>query len=101
MVELSDADFDALMNKAISDADEAFDGLYKSEVEALLAISKDEIDAITPDGTDLATYEKLMAVVRESSRKNASQAQLVSRIQAMGEVAVAIAKKVPSFAALL
>jgi hypothetical protein len=101
MTELTDAEFDALMDQAIADADQAFDGAYKEEVSALLAISMAEIDTLTPGTTDLVVYEKLMAVVREASRKNASQAQLITRIKALGEVAIAIARKVPSFAALL
>ena len=102
MSDLSDDEFDALLGDAIAAADEAFNGTYKTEIEGLLGLSKAEIDAITPnDTTDLATYERLMAVVREASRKNVSQALLVSRIEALGDVAKSIARKVPSLAALL
>ena len=70
MSDLSDDEFDALLGDAIAAADEAFNGTYKTEIEGLLGLSRAEIDAITPnDTTDLATYERLMAVVREASRK--------------------------------
>jgi len=98
----SDDEFDRLLDRAVEDAHGAFIGKYRSEIEGLLALSKAEIDAITPDNaTDLETYETLMAVVREASRLNASQAQLAGRVRALGDIAVAIAKKVPKLAAIL
>ena len=73
MSSLSDGGFDAVLGDTVTAADEAFDGAYKTELEGLLGLSKAEIDAITPsDTTDLATYERLIAVVREASRKNVS-----------------------------
>jgi predicted aminopeptidase len=102
MADISNEEFERLLDQAIENAQNFFVGKYKDEVAALSSLSKADIDAITPgDTTDLATYEKLMAVVREASRVNASQAQLAGRIKTLGEVAVQIAKKVPSLAAIL
>ena len=90
-------DFD----KLFADADAAFNGQYKTELNQLNGLSKDEIDAITPDDTtDLQTYSTLIKVVEHASKTNMSQANLITNIKSLGEVAVKIAKKVPSLAAL-
>ncbi len=86
---------------AMARADEAFRGQYAEEIDGLLGLSRDEIDAITPDSTDLQTYNRLIAVVKEASRVNLQQAELINRIKAMGDVAVKIAAKVPRLAGLL
>ncbi|MBW8323777.1 MAG: hypothetical protein K0M50_03340 [Prolixibacteraceae bacterium] len=82
-------------------ADAAFNGLYQKELNNLLGLSKSEIDAITPGTTDLQTYSVLIKVVEKASKDNISQAELIDHIKNLGEVAVKIAKKIPSFAALL
>ncbi|HOX26899.1 MAG TPA: hypothetical protein PLL30_14310 [Candidatus Krumholzibacteria bacterium] len=82
-------------------ADDAFRGEYKAEIDALIGLSRDEIDAITPDTTDLQTYDALITVVKEASRINLAQADLKAQILEMGEVAVAIAGRVPGLARLL
>jgi hypothetical protein len=82
-------------------ADAAFNGLYQKELNDLLGLSKDEIDAITPGTTDLKIYSVLIKVVEKASKENMSQAELIDHIKDLGEVAVKIAKKLPSFAALL
>lgn len=79
---------------------QAFEGEYGEQVQQLLALSRDEIDAITPDGTDLAVYDHLIEVVKEASRKNLSQAQLRARIRELGKVAVVIAEKVAGLGAI-
>jgi hypothetical protein len=84
-----------------ADADAAFNGLYKNELNQLVGLSKEEIDSITPETTDLKTYAVLIKVVEQASKENLSQAQLMENINALGDVAVKIAKKVPQFAALL
>ena len=80
---------------------EAFEGQYKNEINGLMGLSKSEIDAITPDVTDLEIYDQVISVVKEASRVNLAQAQLKARIEELGNVAVEIAKKVPSLAAIL
>lgn len=80
---------------------EAFRGEFNKEIEGLLGISRAELDAITPDVTDLETYAALVEVVKDASRHNLSQADLKAGIRQMGDLAVKIAKKVPSLAKLL
>jgi tRNA U54 and U55 pseudouridine synthase Pus10 len=84
-----------------ADADAAFNGRYKKELNQLMGLSKEDIDAITPETTDLKIYAVLVKVVEKASKDNLSQAQLVENIKSMGDVAVQIAKKVPGLAAWL
>jgi hypothetical protein len=84
-----------------AEADAAFNGLYKKELNQLVGLSKEEIDSITPETTDLKIYAVLIKVVEKASKDNLSQAQLIENINALGDIAVQIAKKVPQFAALL
>lgn len=88
------------VRESMKRADEAFQGEYANEVEALLAMSRQDIDAITPGPIDLETYDRLIEVVKEASRVNVEQAELKSRIEALGDIAVSIAKKVPRLATL-
>lgn len=87
--------------KLFAEADEAFDGKYKDELNKLMALSKDEIDAILPGTTDLRAYNVLVRVVENASRDNLSQAQLAENIKALGEVGVKIARRIPSLRSLL
>lgn len=80
---------------------EAFERQYKTELDQLMGLSRDEIDAITPGTTDLEVYAQLIAVVKQASRHNLDQAALASRIRALGDVAVTIAKKSASLAKVL
>ncbi len=80
---------------------EAFNARYARELDELMGLSREEIDKITPGATDLQEYDRLIAVVKQASRHNLEQAELVSRIRQMGEVAVAIAKKTTALGALL
>lgn len=79
----------------------AFEGEYAEEVEGLLGLSRAEIDAISPDATDLAVYDQLVEVVKDASRKNLAQAELKRRVEALGSIAVEIARKVGPLATLL
>ncbi|MCU4173825.1 hypothetical protein [Carboxylicivirga sp. N1Y90] len=84
-----------------AEADAAFNGTYKSELDKLTGLSKSEIDAITPGTEDLRVYSVLIKVVEQASKENLSQADLIQNIKDLGTVAVKIAKKIPQFAALL
>ena len=75
---------------------EAFKGKYKDALNELLGLSKTDIDAITPDTTDLETYAQLISIVKESSADNIDQAELKNRIVALGEVGLEIAKRIPA-----
>ena len=90
-------DFDELFRIA----DEAFNGQYQTQLNQLTGLSKEEIDAITPnDTTDLKVYSVLVKVVEHASKVNMSQADLIKNIKSLGEIAVKIAKKVPALASL-
>ena len=93
--------FRAALRKSLKRNREAFEGFYKDELNDLLGLSRDEINEITPDLTDLEVYDKLISVVKEASRKNIRQAQLKAQIEELGNIAIEVAKKVPSLAALL
>lgn len=93
--------FRAALRKSLKRNREAFEGLYKDELNDLLGLSRDEIDEITPDLTDLEVYDKLISVVKEASRTNIKQAHLKAQIEELGNIAIEVAKKVPSLAALL
>ncbi len=100
----NDVDLDAMfeeMDRAAARAREALNGRYADTYKELRGLSREEIDSITPDTTDQEVYEQLMALVQEATRQNVEQAKLVERIEALGNVAIAIAKKVPSLAAVL
>lgn len=94
---MSDNRFDDLF----AEADAAFSGRYKNELNQLVGLSKEEIDSVTPETTDLKVYAVLVKVVEKASKDNLSQAQLVESIKSLGQVAVQIARKVPGLAALL
>ncbi len=79
----------------------AFMGLYKNEIDKLLELSKAEIDLITPGDTDMEIYAQLIEVVKEASFTNESNAELKEQIVELGEIAVKIAKKVPSLASII
>jgi diacylglycerol kinase family enzyme len=97
-------DLDALfaeMDIAAERARLALEGSLATEYKGLRSLDPDTIKDITPDTTDEAIYEHLMAIVQEASARNESQAQLASRIRALGGVAIQIAKRVPSLLAIL
>lgn len=80
---------------------EAFMGKYRDELNALLGLSKEEIDRITPDTTDLEVYAQLISIVKEASADNIDQAELKDRIMELGKVGAAIAKRIPALIDLL
>lgn len=84
-----------------AEADSAFNGLYQKELNDLLGLSREEIDALSPGTTDLQAYSVLIKVVEKASKDNIDQAELIHNIKSLGEIAVKIAKKVPQFSALL
>lgn len=83
------------------EADASFNGLYKEDLNRLTGLSKEEVDSVTPGTEDLRVYSVLTKVVEQASRNNVKQADLIEDIKELGDIAIKIAKKVPSFAALL
>ena len=92
-------EFKASMHQKMTENREAFEGQYKNELEALMGLSKSEIDAITPGTTDIETYDALITIVKEASKVNLTQAQLKQSIEELGAVAIKIAEKVPGLLA--
>lgn len=86
------------LKKDLADGRVAFEGEFADEINELLGLSREEIDKITPDGTDLQEYDKLITVVKAASRHNLSQAELVANIRELGDIAVSIAKKTKGLA---
>ncbi|HYD79129.1 MAG TPA: hypothetical protein VEC06_04920 [Paucimonas sp.] len=99
--EFNPDEFERRLREQLATSRAAFQSRYKDELNALSGLSREEIDAISPGKTDLQKYDELIALVKEASRVNLAQADLIQQIKALGDVAVAIAKKVPSLAALL
>lgn len=87
--------------KMFAEADEAFDSKYNDELNRLKALSKEEIDAIVPATADRQVYDHLVKAVEKASRENLSQAQLAEKINALGEVAIRIARRIPGLNSLL
>lgn len=79
----------------------AFQGAYAEQLQGLLGLSKEDLDAITPKVSAEADYAHLIEVVKQASANNLSIAELKSRIEALGSTAVAIAKAVTSLAGLV
>ncbi|MCK5345319.1 MAG: hypothetical protein KAR20_18040 [Candidatus Heimdallarchaeota archaeon] len=94
-------EFKRKLREKMAENRQAFEGEYKNQLTDLMGLSKSEVDAITPDTTDMEIYDQLITVVKEASRVNLAQAQLKQRIEELGEIAVKIAAKVPSLVALL
>ena len=94
-------EFKRKLREKMAENRKAFEGEYKDQINGLMGLSKAEIDAITNDNSDMEIYDQLITVVKEASRVNLSQAQLKQRIEELGAVALKIAEKVPSLAALV
>lgn len=93
---ISDDEFQKMLDAldvAAGKAYSALDGEFEEFYRQLRALSPEEIDTITPDISDQVDYERLLALVQEATERNLSQAQLASRIKALGQTAVEIAKK--------
>jgi hypothetical protein len=87
--------FEQRLKRRLEENRKAFEGLYATQLNTLMGLSREEIDAIVPGTTDLEIYAQLIEVVNQASSVNLKQAELKSRIQNLGEVALKIASKVP------
>jgi len=94
------AEFEKELREILKRNHEAFIGQYADQINQLLGLSREEINSITPNTTELETYDQLIAVVKDASRRNVSQAELKKHIENLGATAVSIAKKVTSLAGL-
>jgi len=87
--------------RLFAEADAAFSGKYKDELNKLIGMSKEEVLSATPGTTDLKTYSVLIKLVEKASKDNLDEAKLMKNIKELGDVAVKIAMKIPMFASLL
>lgn len=92
--------FEQDLKNTLEQSCNAFNGKYKTELNELAGLSREEIDMITPDLTDLQKYDELITVVKAASAANLAQAELKNQIEKLGTVAVEIAKKIATLAAL-
>ena len=100
----NDFDLDAFeddLEATLEQGREAFQGKYSKQLNDLAGLSRKEVGAIVPGMTDLQKYDELITVVKAASAANLAQAELKNQIMKLGDVAVKIAKKVPSLAKLL
>ena len=81
--------------KSFADADTAFSGQYLKELEQLKELTDAEIASVLPNTTNID-----IEVVGDASKKNMEQAELVSKIKNLGNVAIKLAKKIPGLAVL-
>ena len=89
------AELERELEEILQKSRDAFAGDYGDKIDALLGLSRKDIDAITPGTTDLEVYDALIEVVKEASRRNMSQAELKLRITQLGSIALKIAEKIP------
>jgi hypothetical protein len=94
----------AYLRQLEADADQidtAFQGMYKTQIQGLYALSKEEVDSIAPGTTDLKIYAQLISIVERASAQNIAETELVGQIRALGDIGIRIAKLVPSLGRLL
>jgi hypothetical protein len=77
----------------------AADAALKDDEVALLEKTSLDLAGLRPQVSDAASFDKLIAAVNESTRRNESIAQLKQRITDLGQGALAVAKEVAAIAA--
>ncbi len=94
------AAFDQAFEDDVKTIDDGHSGPYAQQIQDLLHLSGQAETQGTIAVTPTKTYAQLIALVQRASAMNLSQAELKERIVALGDTAVAIAKKVEGLAAL-
>jgi hypothetical protein len=92
--------FKKALDEDLKQNETVFKGKYSEQLQELLGLTDAEIKEVCPGAQAAQDYDKLIAVVREASRSNLSQADLANQIKALGANAVQIAKLVGGLAAL-
>lgn len=84
------------------EADTAFnnDNNYQEKLNSFKGLTEAQIDLLTPDTTSKDAYNKLTKLVDQATKTNMSQADLITNIKSLGDIAKKIAKKVPELASL-
>ena len=84
------------MKKSADRAERAMNGRFKQTYSELNDLSSDDIARISPDITAMEKYKQLIEVVEVATEQNIAQHELIDRIRGLGDIAVNIAKKLPS-----
>jgi hypothetical protein len=92
--------FKKALDEDLKQNEAVFKGKYSEQLQELLGLTDGEIKEVCPGAQSAQDYDRLIAVVREASRSNLSQADLTNQIEALGANAVKIAKLVGGLAAL-
>jgi len=87
-----------MTNLAGQSADAANEALKDRETE-LLSKTASSLESLRPRVSDKESFDKLIAVIKESTARNESIAQLKQRITDLGKGALAVAKEVAAIAA--
>lgn len=95
---MNDEEFDKAVQDALDRNKAALMGSYSKQIGDLLKLSDEQLNAIIPNVSRTDTYNNLISVVKEASRANVQQAELVNKISALGQDAVKLAKLVGLFA---
>lgn len=69
------------------------DELLESELQALKMATRTDLERLRPKVTDEATYNHLISVVEESTRRNESLAQLKDRLEKLSSNVIRIGKE--------
>ncbi|WP_321470982.1 hypothetical protein [Halarcobacter sp.] len=93
--------FEDELNESLKEGKETFKGKYEKQLNDLSALAKIEFDSIAPNVDNLEKYNQLIKVVKKASEKNLNQAQLKEQILKLGDIAIKIAEKIPSLAAII
>ena len=83
------------------EADKAFNDEFNDRLGKLKGLSQKEVDMAIQGTAEHDVYQKLVEVVERAISDNLSQAELITNVKALGEVAIKVASKIPQFAALL
>src|SRR5215213_10114094 len=89
------------VDEALDRADASFSVDYAGALACLQGLAEQEVREICPEPTGIDTYNRVIAVVSEATRQNLAQAELVTRIRALGASAMRIAGRVPQLTRLL
>jgi hypothetical protein len=80
--------------EAADESAKVADAMLENRLKALKAATRTDLEKLKPQVADTATYNKLIAVIEESTRKNESLAQLKDRVHALGKEVVGMVKQV-------
>jgi hypothetical protein len=94
------AEFDKLFAADVENIKDSLSGEYAAHIRELLDLSGRAQAGGIPAVAAAETYSQLIALIQRASAMNLSQAQLKSRIVALGDTAVSVAKKVSGLAKL-